>query len=83
MRAQMREVLRRPGVRYAKKFRKRCHVALAATNLFDDSQPTWMTKDSKYLGKFSASNGSEWHGAVSFAVGSLYSRIQYIECLNV
>jgi hypothetical protein len=78
MRAQMREVLRRTGVRYAKEFCKRCHVALAATNLFDDSQPTWVTKDSKYLGKFATSNGSEWHGAVSFAVGSPYSHIQYI-----
>jgi hypothetical protein len=61
MRAQMREVLRRPGVRYAKKFRKRCHVALSAANLFDDSQPTGVTKDSKHLGKFATSNGSEWH----------------------
>jgi hypothetical protein len=65
-------------VRYAKEFCKRCHVALAATNLFDDSHPTWVTKDSKYLGKFATSNGSEWHGAVSFAVGSPYSHIQYI-----
>jgi hypothetical protein len=61
MRAQMREVLRRTGVRYPKEFRKRCHVALPAANLFDDSQPTWVTKDSKHLGKFATSNGSEWH----------------------
>jgi hypothetical protein len=70
-------------VRYPKEFRKRCHVALPAANLFDDSQPTWVTKDSKYLGKFSASNGSEWHGAVSFVMINPYSHIQYTEYLNV
>jgi hypothetical protein len=48
-------------VRYAKELRKRCHVALPAANLFDDSQPTWVAKDSKHLGKFATSNGSEWH----------------------
>jgi hypothetical protein len=48
-------------VRYAKKFRKRCHVALTAANLFDDSQSTGVPKDSKHLGKFATSNGSEWH----------------------
>ena len=83
MRAQMREVLRRPGVRYAKEFCKRCHVALAATNLFDDSQPTRVPKDSKHLGKFATSNGSEWHGAVSFALSNSYLHIQDTEYLNL
>ena len=71
-------MLRCTRVGYAKELSKGCHVVLAAADLLNDPKATWVPKDGKGLGKCSAGNGSEWHGAVSFAVGSPYSHIQYI-----
>jgi uncharacterized protein YfaT (DUF1175 family) len=60
-RAEAGEVLRCTRVGYAKELSKGCHVVLAASDLLNDPKATWVPKDSKGLGKRSASNGAKWH----------------------
>ena len=59
--AQVREVLRRPGVGDAQELRQRGDVALAAADLLDDPEPAGMAENREHLGKFLAGDFSERH----------------------